>query len=144
MSAQSGRDMLLKIDMNGAGMFETLAGLRTTRLSLNAAPVDVTSIESAGWRELLSGAGLRSAAVAGAGVFRDEASAERARAIFFAADTPRFQIVLPGLGAIEGAFQIASIDYAGAHDGEATFELSLSSAGPVEFAPAAAPDPDPV
>ncbi|MFN7053407.1 MAG: phage major tail protein, TP901-1 family, partial [Gemmobacter sp.] len=66
MAVQSGKDLLLKIDLNGSEQFETIAGLRATRISFNAETVDVTSLESAGgWRELLAGAGVRSAAISG-------------------------------------------------------------------------------
>lgn len=140
MTAQAGKDLLIKIDMNGEGLFETVAGLRATRLSLNAEPVDVTTLESeGGWRELLAGAGVRSAALSGNGVFKDASSDERVRALFFAGDIPAFQVVIPDFGTIQGPFQIASIDYAGTFDGEATFELSLASAGALAFAPLGAP-----
>ena len=134
MTAQNGKDLLIKLDMTGDGTFQTIAGLRTTRLSLNAETVDVTSLESqGGWRELLSGAGVRSANVSGAGVFKDQASDERARAIFFEAKTPEFQIILPDFGIIEGAFQISSLEYSGSYNGEVTFDMSMSSAGPLTF-----------
>lgn len=94
----------------------------------------MTNLGSAGrWRELLSGAGVRSAAISGSGVFRDEATDERVRSIFFAGDIPRFQVVIPDFGVIEGAFQITSIEYSGQHDGEATYELALASAGSISF-----------
>ncbi len=134
MAAQNGKDLLVKIDMTGGGSFQTVAGLRTTRLSLNAEPVDVTSLESTGgWRELLGGAGMKTAAISGAGVFKDEDTDERARQIFFDAETPEFQVIVPGFGTIEGRFQITAIEYAGAHNGEATYEISLTSAGPLSF-----------
>ncbi|WP_282025921.1 phage major tail protein, TP901-1 family [Limimaricola cinnabarinus] len=133
MAAQNGRDLLLKIDMTGDGLFETMAGLRATRLSLNAQSIDVTHLGSAGWREVLGGAGVRSAAISGAGVFRDADTDARARQIFFDGETPEFQVVIPGFGTMTGAFQIASIDYAGNHDNEASFEIALVSAGPLRF-----------
>ena len=133
MTAQPGKDLLLKIDMTGSGTFETVAGLRATRLSFNAEAVDVTSLDSGGWRELLSGGGIRSARIAGSGVFRDAGTDERARAIFFAGETPAFQVILPDFGTVEGPFQIAGIDYAGSFDGEASFEISLVSAGALTF-----------
>ena len=75
MVAQNGKDLLIKIDMTGDGQFETLAGLRATRISLNAETVDVTSLDSSGgWRELLGGAGVKTAAISGAGVFKDDAT----------------------------------------------------------------------
>ncbi len=134
MVAQNGKDLLIKIDMTGDGLFETVAGLRATRLSLNAESVDVTGIDSAGgWRELLGGAGVRTAAISGSGVFRDASTDERARQIFFAGETPEFQVVLPDFGTIQGPFLISSIEYAGTHNGEASFEIALASAGALAF-----------
>lgn len=51
MAAQNGKDLLIKLDLTGSGQFETIAGLRATRISFNAETVDVTSLESqGGWR----------------------------------------------------------------------------------------------
>ena len=134
MAAQNGKDLLVKIDMTGDGQFETAAGLRATRLSLNTETVDVTSLESeGGWRELLGGAGVKTASISGSGVFKDAATDERARQIFFDGETPDFQLIVPGFGTLEGSFQITSIEYAGSHNGEATYELSLASAGALNF-----------
>jgi len=134
MAVQSGKDLLVKVDMIGDGSFETVAGLRATRISFNAETVDVTSLESTGgWRELLAGAGVRSASISGAGVFRDANTDERARQIFFDALMPDFQVIVPNFGVVEGPFQITSIEYAGSHNGEATYELSLASAGALTF-----------
>jgi len=96
----------------------------------------VTSLESAGgWRELLAGAGVKSASISGSGVFRDENTDERARQIFFDGQMPEFQVIIPDFGIVEGAFQITSIEYAGSLEGEATYEMSLSSAGALSFVP---------
>ncbi|GHE00311.1 tail protein [Defluviimonas sp. 20V17] len=134
MVAQNGKDLLIKLDMTGGGQFETIAGLRASRLSFNAETVDVTSLESqGGWRELLAGAGVKSAALSGSGIFKDATTDERARQIFFDGATPGFQVVIPGFGTVEGPFQITAIDYAGTHDGEATFEMSMASAGALIF-----------
>ena len=55
MAAQKGKDMLLKLDETGTGSFETVAGLRATRITFNPDTVDVTTAESAGhWREACS------------------------------------------------------------------------------------------
>ncbi|SLN21700.1 Phage major tail protein 2 [Pseudoruegeria aquimaris] len=134
MVAQNGKDMLIKLDLTGSGQFETIAGLRATRLSFNAETVDVTSLESqGGWRELLAGAGVKSAAISGAGVFRDAGTDERTRQIFFDGETPDFQVIIPDFGVVQGAFQVTSIEYAGSHNGEATYELSLASASALSF-----------
>ena len=133
MTAQNGKDLLIKIDLTGDGQFETLAGLRATRISFNAETVDATNLESGGWRELLAGAGARSAAVTGSGVFKDADADARARAVFFAGDIPAFQVIIPDFGIVEGPFQIAGLDYAGTYNGEATYEMSLASAGVLGF-----------
>lgn len=134
MAAQNGKDLLVKIDMTGDGSFQTAAGLRATRISFNAESVDVTSLESAGgWRELLGGAGVKSAAISGSGVFKDAATDERVRQIFFDGVTPDFQVIIPNFGIVQGAFQITSVEYAGSHNGEATYEMSLASAGELSF-----------
>lgn len=134
MTAQNGKDLLVKVDMNGGGLFETIAGLRATRVSFNAESVDVTSLESqGGWRELLSGAGVKSAAISGSGVFRDANTDERARQLFFDGETPDFQVIIPDFGIVEGPFQVTSVDYAGTHNGEATYELAMASAGALTF-----------
>ncbi len=134
MAVQAGKDLLIKIDQTGDGQFETIAGLRATRISFNAETVDVTSLESqGGWRELLAGAGVKSATISGSGVFRDANTDERARQIFFDGEIPRFQVVIPAFGVVEGAFQISALEYAGSHNGEASYELTLASAGVLAF-----------
>lgn len=134
MAVQNGRDLLIRIDMTGDGTFTNVAGLRTTHLAFNAEPVDVTALDSeGGWRELLGGAGIRSAEISGAGVFRDAASDARARQVFFDGTLPRCQVVIPDFGIVEGPFQITALEYRGRFDGEASFELSLASAGALSF-----------
>ncbi|MBB5044519.1 phage major tail protein, TP901-1 family [Shinella fusca] len=132
MTAQKGRDLLLKID-NGAG-FVTAAGLRSKRLAFNAQLVDVTDAESAGrWRELLGGAGVQRASVSGSGIFKDQASDALVRSLFFAGTIAGWQVVIPDFGTVAGPFQIAALEYSGAHDGEVAFEIALESAGALSF-----------
>jgi len=132
MTAQQGRDLLLKLDP-GSG-FVTVAGLRAKRIAFNAQTVDTTDSESAGrWRELLAGAGIRRATVSGSGIFRDAQSDELIRGSFFSGDASQWQIVLPDFGTLEGAFQISALEYRGNHDGELTFDMTLESAGAIAF-----------
>ena len=133
MGAQKGKDLLLRAG-DGAGGFVAVAGLRTRQITLNAETVDVTNADSAGrWRELLAGAGVRRAALSGSGVFRDEASDARLRQVFFEGTLETYQVVVPGFGTLEGAFQITSLEYRGDHAGEVTFDMALDSAGPLAF-----------
>ncbi len=42
-------------------------------------------------------------------------------------------MIIPDFGIVEGAFQVTALEYAGSHNGEATYELSLASAGALTF-----------
>lgn len=133
MTAQKGKDLLLKLDA-GTG-FMTVAGLRAKRITFNAETIDVTDSQSAGrWRELLSGAGVKKAAITGEGIFKDSQSDEIVRDAFFNGSLPDWQIILPDFGALSGVFQITNLEYGGQHNGEVTFKLSLESAGEIAFA----------
>jgi TP901-1 family phage major tail protein len=132
MAAQRGKDLLIRIST--ASGFLAVAGLRARQIAFNAETVDVTNADSAGrWRELLAGAGVRRATLSGSGVFRDEASDARLRQVFFDGTLETYQIVVPGFGTLEGAFQITSLEYRGDHAGEVTFDMALDSAGPLAF-----------
>ena len=134
MAAQSGKDMLLKLDQTGSGSFVTVAGLRSRSLAFNAAAIDVTDAESAGrWRELLAGGGIKRAAVAGSGIFKDQGSDATIRSLFFAGTIRNWQLILPDFGTVEGPFQIVALEFSADHAGEVTFELALESAGQLGF-----------
>ena len=135
MAAQRGKDILLKIgDGASPETFTTVAGLRARTISLNARTVDATDSDSAGrWRELLAGAGAKSASVSGAGIFRDAASDALIREAFFAQDARNWRLVVPDFGTLTGRFLVAALEYAGEHEGEASYALTLASAGAVAF-----------
>ena len=134
MAAQKGKDLLLKVDNDGAGVFVTVAGLRSRTLTFNSATVDATDSESAGqWRELLAGAGLKHAKLTGAGIFKDAASDAAVQQTFFNGAIKGWQVVIPAFGIVQGPFQITSFELSGRHDGEISFNLALESAGALQF-----------
>jgi len=136
MAAQKGKDLLLKVDFDGLGTFETVAGLRSRSIAFNAETVDVTHQESAGqWRELLAGAGAKSARITGAGIFKDAPSDAAVREIFFNGSIRSWQVIIPDFGRVQGPFQITSFELTGRHDGEVAFDLALESAGELTFSP---------
>jgi TP901-1 family phage major tail protein len=133
MAAQKGKDLLVKIH-DGAG-YTTVAGLRSRRIAFNAETVDVTHSESTDrWRELLEGAGVKRASIAGRGLFKDAATDALMRQTFFDGAVKSYQIVIPDFGTVQGAFQIVSLEFAGDHNGEVTYEMALESAGALTFA----------
>ena len=125
MAAQKGKDLLVKI-ADSAG-YTTVAGLRTRRLAFNAETVDITHAESANrWRELLDGAGVKRASVSGRGLFKDASTDALMRQTFFDGAVKAYQIVIPDFGTVQGAFQIANLEFAGEHNGEVTYDVALN------------------
>ncbi len=134
MTAQKGKDLLLKIDLDGLGSFVTVAGLRSRRLAFNSDTVDITNADSAGrWRELLAGSGIQRASMSGSGIFKDAQSDASIRQKFFSGEIVDWQMAIPGFGIVEGPFQITALEYSGNHDGEVTFEIGLELAGALSF-----------
>ncbi len=134
MAAQKGKDLLLKVDTDGASNFVTVAGLRSRTLAFGAETVDITDQESTGeWRELLDGAGIKSARISGAGIFKDATSDQTIQELFFGGTIRDWQVVVPDFGEVVGPFHIASFELNGRHDGEVAFELALESAGQLAF-----------
>ena len=58
MPAQNGKDLLIKVDLDGTSTFQTMAGLRASRLSFNAETVDVTHRSGDGGRSRRAVPGL--------------------------------------------------------------------------------------
>ncbi|MBB1092424.1 phage major tail protein, TP901-1 family [Rhodopseudomonas palustris] len=132
MGAQKGKDLLIKIK-DGA-TYVAVAGLRSRKIAFNAELVDITHAESADrWRELLAGAGVRRASISGRGLFKDAASDALVRQAFFNGLISDCQVIVPDFGTISGPFQIAGLEFAGEHNGEVTFDVTLESAGALGF-----------
>ena len=132
MSAEKGSAFLLKIG-NGEDppAYATVAGMRTTQLSVNGEAVNVTSKDSGGWRDLLSGAGVRSVSVAGSGIFTGSAAETRLKTNALAGLIDDYELSFESGETMRGRFLIVRLDYAGDHGGERTYALSLESSGEV-------------
>jgi len=135
MAGQSGRNVLIKIaDGATPEQFVSLAGIRASEFSLNAQSVDATAMDSPeGWRQLIGGAGIKTARVRGRGVFKDAESDRIMRRVLFEGEVARWRLVVPGLGHLTGRFHIRELKWTGAFDGEAGFSIDLESAGRVQF-----------
>ena len=130
MAMEKGSAFLLKIG-NGATplVFTTVAGLRTTQMSVNAETVVVTNQGSGGWRELLSGAGVRSVSLSGSGVFTGSAAEARIKANALAGQVDDYRVSFESGDTITGRFLVTRLDYAGDFNGERTYTLALESSG---------------
>jgi TP901-1 family phage major tail protein len=132
MSVEKGSAFLLKVG-NGATpvVYATVAGLRTTQLSVNGEMVAITSKDSGGWRDLLSGAGVRSVSVSGAGIFTGSAAELRLKGNALAGVIDDYRLSFESGETMTGRFLVTRLDYAGDYNGERSYTLSLESSGPV-------------
>ncbi len=132
MPAQRGSAFLLKIS-NGAvpPVYQTVAGLRTTSLSVTGDTVIVTSKDSGGWRELLSGAGVRSVSVAASGIFLASAAEVQIRSNALNGLLDDYQLSFESGEKLSGRFLVQRLDYAGDFNGERNYTMQLESSGPV-------------
>ncbi len=135
MAVERGSAFLLKVG-DGAAVpaFATVAGLRTTQLSVNGEAVVVTNKDSGGWRQLLSGAGVRSVSVSGAGVFTGSAAEGRVKASALSGVLDDYRLSFESGDSMTGRFLVTRLDYAGDFNGERSYTLSLESSGPVVVA----------
>lgn len=132
MAAEKGSAFLLKVgDGAGTPTYATVAGLRTTQLSINGESVVITSKASGGWRELLSGAGTRSVSVAGAGVFTGSAAEARLKGNALAGALDDYELSFESGERMRGRFLVTRLDYAGDFNGERSYTLALESSGQV-------------
>ena len=132
MPAEKGSAFLLKVGDGGSpAAYTTIAGLRTTQLSINTDTVVITNKGSGGWRELLSGAGVRSVSLAGAGVFSGSAAEARVKASALAGVLDAYEVSFEGGERLRGQFLVTRLDYAGDFNGERSYTLALESSGVV-------------
>lgn len=132
MTAQKGSAFLLKISDGAATpSYQTVAGLRTTQLSINGDAVVVTHKESGGWRDLLSGAGTRSVSVSAAGIFLGSTAEAAVRSHALAGTIADYELSFEDGSRLRGKFLVQRLDYAGDFNGERNYTLQLESSGAV-------------
>lgn len=133
MAIESGSAFLLKLGDGGTPeSFRTVAGLRTTQMTLATEPVVVTNKGSGGWRQLLAAGGVRSVSISGAGVFTGSVAELQLKSLVLNGAIDRFEVSFESGERLRGSFQVTRLDYAGDFNGERSFSVSLESSGPVE------------
>lgn len=132
MPAQTGAAFLLKIsDGDVPPVYQTVAGLRTTQMSITGDTVVITSKDSGGWRELLSGAGVRTVSVSASGIFLGSVAEEQIRANAMAGTLDDYELSFEDGAKLRGKFLIQKLDYAGDFNGERNYAMQLESSGEV-------------
>ena len=118
---------------NGAEVpiFSTVAGLKTTQLSINGDAVTITNKGSGGWRELLTGAGVRSVSVSASGVFTGSNAEVQVRGLALAGNIENFELSFESGERMRGKFLVTRLEYAGDFNSERNYTMSLESSGAV-------------
>ena len=105
MPVERGSAFLLKVgDGAATPVYATVAGLRTTQMSINGDPVVITHKGSGAWRELLSGAGVRSVSVSGAGVFTGSLAEARIKNNAFSGQLDDYELSFESGERLRGKF----------------------------------------
>jgi TP901-1 family phage major tail protein len=134
MAAQRGKALLLKIDISGT--MTTVGGMRSTSMTLNDEAVDISNKDSGSQRELLPAGGILSMSITASGVFTDSTAEQTLRSAYGTSTFKSYNIIVPDLGTYAGTFMIASLEYAGEYNGEATYSVTLESSGSITFSSA--------
>ncbi len=132
MAAERGSAFLLKIgDGQSPPGFTTVAGLKTTQLSINGDAVAITNKGSGGWRELLSGAGVRSVSVAASGIFTGSSAEAQVRSLALTGALQDYELSFESGERMQGEFLVTRLEYVGDFNGERNYTLALESSGEV-------------
>lgn len=116
-----------------ATLLSDLEGLRVSEWSVHQPVVDVTSPSDGGWRRLLSHSGIRSVEVKANGLYLGSTSEGRLRDLALSGATVLCEVLVEEGRALRGEFAVTSLRFRGQHDDEATYEVALTSAGPVSI-----------
>lgn len=134
MPAYAGKDILLQVNTIGS-TYVNLGGLRTKSISLGSEMIDITNSDSVNlWREALATSGVKTLSASGSGVFLDGADVNKiVTNMMTTTQTYLSKIIVPGLGTFDGTVSYSQITIAGNHNGEVTFDVSIESAGQINF-----------
>lgn len=132
MAAERGSAFLLKIgDGSATPVYFTVAGLKTTQLGINGAAVEITNKGSGGWRELLSGAGVRSVSVAASGIFTGSDAEVQVKTLALSGALQSYELSFESGDRMRGQFLVTKLEYAGDFNGERNYTVALESSGQV-------------
>lgn len=132
-TAYKGRDFVLQMGDGATGTenFATVGALRTSSLSINNNPVDISNVSSNGWQEMLADAGTQSVEISADGVVSNAAQFATFEAAAHGRTTHNYKLVSGNGVERTGSFVISSYSESGAHGDAVTFNVTLQSNGDV-------------
>jgi TP901-1 family phage major tail protein len=100
-------------------------------MSIAGQAVTITTKDSAGWRDLLSGAGARTISVSAAGVFMGSAAETRIRTNALSGTLDTYQLSFEDGSKMQGKFLVQKLEYSGDYNNERSYTIQLESSGAV-------------
>lgn len=135
MSLTMGDYFLLQLRDDNAD-YQSIAGLRTSQLSLQVKPLERLDFDAAGWRHLQPASGVQSLSLAGSGLFVGAAADHLMRRLFSTGAHGAARIIVPEFGTFSGPFAITELAYEGRSEELVSWRVALQSAGDIDFASA--------
>ena len=134
-TAYKGRSGTMQISSNGGSTFTTIGGVRTTNVTVNNNPVDITNVSSGGFQELLPDGGIQSVEISIDGVVASDAAFKTFQATADDRTLVWYKFSFGAAGTILSKFAVRSLQLGAPHDGAQTFSATLSSSGTVTITP---------
>lgn len=130
-TAYKGRSATFQISANGGSTFTTIGGVRTTNVSINNNPVDITNVSSGGFQEMLPDGGTQAVEISLDGIVVDDTAFETFQAAIDDRTLVWYKFSFASGGIITSKFAVNTFQIGAAHDGAQTFQATLSSSGVV-------------
>jgi len=129
----AGIAFLLKLGSDDSPpVFTTVAGQRTTSLSINNEQIDTTDKDDSRWRKLMEG-GVRSMSSSAAGLITGQDAFKTLMNIALQGSIKTYQLVFADGQTLEGPFQVSSKELTGEYTDAQQYTLSLESAGDIDY-----------
>ena len=134
--ANSGKLVLLKIEGDTPGQYDTIVNAKSNTFNVNHTVVDITTKATNGWGSILEGGGITTIDTSLSGVFENDAVNKKMRALGFAGGKFNGQIVTGNGDKFQGAFIITKMTVGGVFNEAETFDFTIQNSGEITFTPA--------
>lgn len=125
MAGSAGRNLVLK-----DGGTTTIAAIKTKSVTINNEIIDISTDDSAGWRELLAVPGQKSIDISFDGITTDDVLREK---VMSTTDVSYSGMTIdyPDGSKLTGTFMLVNLEDSGTYNDAVTFSGSLQSSGEV-------------
>ena len=133
--AFKGRELILAVT-DGAGSYNTIAGIRTKSVRINGNPVDVTTDDdvnasSVSWRTYMQS--IVDFEATGDGIAQSGSGMDTLRNAALGGTEEEYQITYPDGGTLVGDMFVASLEEGGQYDDTVTFSITIRAAGALTY-----------